>query len=41
MQTFLDMHTVPEGVTPEALLEAHAKDLALQAKFGVRYLKYW
>jgi Nickel responsive protein SCO4226-like len=41
MQTFLDVHTVPEGVTLEALLEAHAKDLAIQGKFGVRYLKYW
>lgn len=41
MQTFLDMHKVPEGVTPEALVEAHAKDLAMQAKFGVRYLKFW
>jgi hypothetical protein len=41
MQTFLDIHTVPEGVTLEALLEAHAKDLEIQGKFGVRYLKYW
>jgi hypothetical protein len=41
MPTFLDMHTVPAGVTLDALLEAHAKDLALQGKFGVRYLKYW
>ena len=41
MLTFLDMHKVPEGVTPEALLDAHAKDLAMQAKFGVRYLKFW
>jgi hypothetical protein len=41
MQTFLDIHTVPEGVTPEALLEAHAKGLAIQGKFGVLYLKYW
>jgi len=41
MQMFLDIHTVPDGVTLEALLEAHAKDLEIQGKFGVRYLKYW
>jgi hypothetical protein len=41
MQTFLDMHTVPEGVTVEAIMEAHTKDLAVAGKFGVRYLKYW
>jgi len=41
MQTYLDRHTVPQGVTLEALLDAHARDLAIQGKFGVRYLKYW
>jgi hypothetical protein len=41
MQTFLDMHRVPAGVTVQQLLEAHARDLELQGRFGVRYLKYW
>jgi Protein of unknown function (DUF4242) len=41
MPTFLDVHTVPQGITTEALLEAHAKDLAVQTKYGVRFLKYW
>ena len=41
MPRFLDMHTVPIGTPPEAVAEAHAKDLAIQAKHGVRYLKYW
>jgi hypothetical protein len=38
---FLDIHTGAHGLTPEALAEAHRKDLAVQARYGVRYLKYW
>jgi hypothetical protein len=41
MPRFLDSHTGAHDVTPEALAEAHAKDLAVQDKHGVRYLKYW
>ncbi|MGH2352396.1 MAG: DUF4242 domain-containing protein [Chloroflexota bacterium] len=41
MPRFLDIHHNVFGATPEALAEAHAKDLAVQAKYGVRYLKYW
>lgn len=39
---YLDVHHLGAGkVTPEALAAAHAKDLAAQAKHGVRYLNYW
>jgi hypothetical protein len=39
---FLDMHSPPPGdVTVELLAELHAKDLAVQDKHGVRYVKYW
>ena len=33
--------TVVEGVTAEQIEEAHKKDLAVQKKYGVKYLKYW
>jgi hypothetical protein len=38
---FLDIHTVTEGVTAAQLAEAHAKDVAVQDKYGVRYIKYF
>lgn len=41
MPLFLDIHYKVVGMTPEALEEAHRKDLQVQSKYGVRYLKYW
>ena len=41
MPQFLDVHTGFFNVTAEAMAEGHAKDLACQDKYGVRYLKYW
>jgi hypothetical protein len=42
MPLFIDVHhTVPKGLTPETLAAAHEKDLAVEGKYGVRYLKYW
>lgn len=41
MPLYLDIHYKMSGVTMEDLEEAHQKDLAVQAKYGVRYLKYW
>jgi hypothetical protein len=41
MPLFLDVHSTTQDVTAEQLAEAHAKDLALQHKYGVRYLKYF
>ena len=41
MPLFLDSHTVPDGLTAEALAEGHARDVAVQAKYGVKYIKYW
>lgn len=40
MPLFMDRHNI-EGVTPEALAEAHEKDLAVQEKHGTKYLNYW
>jgi hypothetical protein len=41
MPRFLDMHGVPAGIAPEVVAALHQKDLAVQSKYGVRYLKYW
>ena len=40
MPRFMDVHHLP-GITKEKLAEAHAKDLALQAKHGVKFHSYW
>lgn len=41
MPRFLDMHSVPLDVAPEMLHALHQRDLEIQSKYGVRYLKYW
>lgn len=41
-QLFLDIHHLePGAVTPEAVAEAHQKDLATQGKYGVNFINYW
>ncbi len=41
MPRFLDVHNLPDGVSLEDVAHAHGQDLAVQARYGVRYLKYW
>ena len=41
MPLFMDVHRNVSGVTPEGLAEIHKKDLEVQGKHGVKYLKYW
>ena len=41
MPLFMDIHAHVAGVTAEAVAGAHEQDLAIQAEYGVRYLKYW
>jgi len=41
MPTYLDVHHRVQGKTDEDLATAHRKDLEVQKKYGVRYLKYW
>lgn len=41
MPLYMDIHKKIDGLTAEAIMAAHAKDLAVQGKYGVRYLKYW
>jgi hypothetical protein len=41
MPLFLDIHHRIEGLTGDAAADAHQKDLQVQHKHGVRYLRYW
>lgn len=41
MPLFIDTHQRIDGLTPEAVAGAHQKDLEIQQKHGVKYLKYW
>lgn len=41
MPLYLDIHSKIDGLTAEALEELHRRDLDIQEKYGVRYLKYW
>ena len=41
MPLFMDVHHHIEGLTAEAVAGAHARDLEVQEKHGVKYLKYW
>ncbi len=37
----MDIHKDVEGLTVDAVIGAHEKDLEAQEKHGVKYLKYW
>ncbi len=41
MPLYMDTHTGLTGLTAEAVIEAHKRDVETQAKHGVTYLKYW
>jgi Nickel responsive protein SCO4226-like len=38
---FIDIHHKVEGLSTEAITVAHHQDLAVQARFGVRFIRYW
>ena len=39
---YIDVHQLEPGkVDAKAVADAHAKDLAVQGKYGVQFLKYW
>ena len=40
MPLFMDRHEI-QGVTAQAVVEAHEKDMAIQDKHGAKYLTYW
>lgn len=41
MPLYLDIHHQVEGLTQAAVTGAHAKDLEIEEKYGVKYLKSW
>lgn len=41
MSLFIDIHKNVEGITKQALEEAHQKDLEVQGKYGVHFINYW
>jgi Protein of unknown function (DUF4242) len=41
MPLFMDHHRAVEGLTPEAVADAHRKDVEIQEKYGVKYHRYW
>jgi uncharacterized protein DUF4242 len=42
MALYMDVHnSLPEGTTAADVAGAHAADLQVQGRFGVRYLNYW
>lgn len=41
MPLYMDVHHKVEGLTAEAVADAHKADLEAQEKHGVNYLRYW
>ena len=41
MPLYLDTHEHVPGLTEAAVTGAHARDLEVQGKYGVSYLRYW
>jgi hypothetical protein len=41
MPLFMDHHAKVEGLTAQAVADAHRKDLETQGEYGVNYIRYW
>jgi class 3 adenylate cyclase len=41
MRLYMDRHDLPGATTPTDVAVAHALDVDIQDKYGVRYLSYW
>lgn len=41
MPLFMDVHHIEGGVTVDDVAKAHMADLEVQARHGVKYLRYW
>ncbi len=41
MPLYMDTHGHIEGLTADGVAQAHEADLKTQAKYGVKYLRYW
>ena len=40
-QLYMDIHKNVEGLTAEAVMGAHKRDLEVQEKYDVKYIDYW
>ncbi|HKF32105.1 MAG TPA: DUF4242 domain-containing protein [Jatrophihabitantaceae bacterium] len=41
MPLFMDIHTIPDGVSADDVAKAHMADLQTQDNYDVDYLRYW
>jgi len=41
MPLFMDYHRKVDGLTADAVAGAHQRDIEIQSRHGVNYLKYW
>jgi hypothetical protein len=41
MPLFMDVHDHIEGLTGDAVAQAHQADLKTQGKHGAKYIRYW
>jgi hypothetical protein len=41
MPLYMDVHAHIEGLTADAVADAHLADVKTQEKYGVKYLRYW
>lgn len=41
MPLYMDIHHHIDGLTADAVAQAHQADLKTQQKYGVKYLRYW
>lgn len=41
MPLYMDVHSIEGGVSADDVAAAHRKDLEVQGKHGVSYLRYW
>jgi hypothetical protein len=41
MPLYLDIHDLHGPINPDDLAKAHEKDVEVEKKYGVNYLKYW
>ena len=41
MPLYIDVHKRIEGLTRDGVEEAHRRDLEVQERHGVKYLRYW
>lgn len=41
MPLYMDIHRNVDGLTAEAVIEAHRRDLEVQGNHDVKYVRYW